>query len=63
KRKKKRKRDNSFAEASGVGTIWLESVSSGNKRKITLMDVLHVPVFSLTLISVYHLTKANYTSI
>ncbi|KAF8580313.1 hypothetical protein K439DRAFT_1357266 [Ramaria rubella] len=42
--------DNSFAEASGVGTIWLE-------------NVLHVPVFSLTLILVYRLTKANYTSI
>ncbi|KAF8576581.1 hypothetical protein K439DRAFT_1283756, partial [Ramaria rubella] len=30
---------------------------------ITLTNILHVPIFSLTLILVHRLAKANYTSI
>ncbi|KAF8574399.1 hypothetical protein K439DRAFT_1265665, partial [Ramaria rubella] len=55
--------DNYFAEASGMGFVCFKSKSSGNTKKITLTNILHVPVFSLTLILVHRLAKANYTSI
>ncbi|KAF8573575.1 hypothetical protein K439DRAFT_1295431, partial [Ramaria rubella] len=38
--------DNSFAEASRMGSVCFESKSSGNMKKITSTNVLHVPVFS-----------------
>ncbi|KAF8585185.1 hypothetical protein K439DRAFT_1344089 [Ramaria rubella] len=52
--------DNSFVEASGIGTMDLTSKVSGQTKRITLTGVLYVPAFSLTLVSVHHL--ANQTT-
>ncbi|KAF8578793.1 hypothetical protein K439DRAFT_1273292, partial [Ramaria rubella] len=55
--------DNSFAEAPGTGTVCFISKSSGKAKRVTLTNVLHVPTFLLTLVSVHHLAKSNYISV
>jgi hypothetical protein len=51
--------DNSYAEATGMGTIILESKIGDETIDIELSDVLHVPTFSLTLISVNRLCRTG----
>ncbi|KAF8589720.1 hypothetical protein K439DRAFT_1331889 [Ramaria rubella] len=47
--------DNSFVEALGTGTVRVMSKLPGKEREIMLTYILHIPTFSLTLVSVHHL--------
>ncbi|KAJ7449068.1 hypothetical protein B0H11DRAFT_1655203, partial [Mycena galericulata] len=56
--------DESFAEATGIGEIQLLSIVKGKKILLTLTNVLYVPSFQVSLISVHKLAKnGNITSI
>ncbi|KAJ6612195.1 hypothetical protein B0H10DRAFT_1743289, partial [Mycena sp. CBHHK59/15] len=56
--------DESFAEATGVGEVQLLSIVKGNKFLLTLTNVLYVPSFQVSLVSVHQLAKnGNFTSI
>lgn len=54
--------DNSFTEALGSGQITYRSVINGEGLEITLNNVLYVPAFKLTLVSVGALDKKGYTA-
>ena len=51
--------DNSFVNATGIGTISLECEVDGKARMTELKHALYVPSFHLTLISVHQLDKAG----
>jgi hypothetical protein len=53
--------DDSYVEAIGIGSILFKSRVTG--KKIWLDKILHVPSFSVMLISVYRLNKAGYYSV
>ncbi|KAJ7245872.1 hypothetical protein B0H12DRAFT_999273, partial [Mycena haematopus] len=54
--------DETFAEATGIGQIQLMSNVKGKQILLTLSDVLYVPSFQVSLISVQKLAeKGNLT--
>ena len=53
--------DDSGVKAIGIGTIVFESEVSRKKYEFALQNVLHIPSFKLTLLSVNCLQSAGLT--
>ena len=53
--------DDSFVEATGVGTIALKCKVNGSTKITELENTLYVPSFRLTLVSICRLNKAGYS--
>ncbi|KAJ7684521.1 hypothetical protein DFH06DRAFT_903114, partial [Mycena polygramma] len=56
--------DESFAEATGIGEVQLLSTVKGKQILLTLTNLLYIPSFQVSLISVHQLAKnGNLTSV
>ncbi|KAI6146678.1 hypothetical protein BKA82DRAFT_166976 [Pisolithus tinctorius] len=54
--------DSSTIEATGIGTVTLQTKVSGTTNDFILSDVLYVPDFKVTLISVNKLAKSGLST-
>ncbi|EJD41996.1 hypothetical protein AURDEDRAFT_36806, partial [Auricularia subglabra TFB-10046 SS5] len=55
--------DDSYAEALGCGQIVFRTTVNGQHYELTISDVLYIPTFKLTLVSVSSLDSKGYSSV